>query len=257
MPALLFLAGERSRLEALLGSQSSDPWVMATALFVAFFLGAVHALTPGHGKAIVAAYLAGSRGRVADAVLLGAVVTLTHTASVFALGIAALYASQRFPADRIFPWMALASGVLVTGIGGSLLWRRWRAHDPASGHSTANGRHHHSGHDAGHHHEPPGRTGLLSLGISGGLVPCPEALVVLMISVSLGRVALGLAVLVSFSFGLAVVITAIGVAMVMAAPAFRRLTGDASWIRALPVVSAAVVTALGVAILIQAAIGLR
>ena len=80
---------------------------------------------------------------------------------------------------------------------------------------------------------------------------------VLMISVSLGRVALGLAVLVSFSFGLAVMITAIGVAMVMAAPAFRRLTGDAPWIRALPVVSAAVVTALGVAILIQAAIGLR
>ena len=248
MPALLFLAAERSRLEAFLGSQSSDPWVMATALSVAFFLGAAHALTPGHGKAIVAAYLAGSRGRVGDAVLLGAVVTLTHTASVFALGIAALYASQRFSPDRIFPWMALASGALVTGIGASLLWRRWR--------STAHGHHHHGSHDSGHHHRPPGRTGLLSLGISGGLVPCPEALVVLMVSISLGRVALGLAVLVSFSFGLALVLTAIGVAMVMAAPAFRRFGGDAPWVRALPVVSAAVVTVLGVAILTQAAIGL-
>ena len=118
----------QSRLESILGSTSSDPWVLATALSVAFFLGAAHALTPGHGKSIVAAYLVGSRGRISDAVYLGAVVTVTHTASVFVLGLATLYASQRVTLDRIYPWIAFSSGVLVTVIGACLLWRRLEAH---------------------------------------------------------------------------------------------------------------------------------
>jgi ABC-type nickel/cobalt efflux system permease component RcnA len=225
--------------------------VLATALSLAFFLGAAHALTPGHGKVIVAAYLAGSKGRVYDAVLLGAVVTLTHTASVFVIGLAALYASQRISLDRIYPWMALASGTMVTGIGGWLVWRRWRARRHDHDHEV---HEHHHNHRAPHRHERPGMAGLFSLGISGGLVPCPEALVILMVSIALRRVALGLAVLVSFSLGLAAVIIAIGAAMVVAAPAMRRLTGDAPWLRALPLASAAVVTALGVAMMVQAAL---
>lgn len=242
------LAGERSRLEALLNSPSLGPMALATALLVAFFLGAAHALTPGHGKAIVAAYLAGSRGRVLDAVYLGSIVTAAHTASVFALGLAALYASQHIAMDRIYPWLSLLSGFLVTTIGGWLLWQRTRK---MRSHAHEHGHPHAHPHDQAHEHAHKGS--LFSLGISGGLVPCPEALVVLMISISLGRLLLGLAVLVAFSIGLAAVLIAIGIAMVLAVPALRSMAGDKRWMRSLPVASAAVVTVLGIVIMAQAA----
>lgn len=255
IPAFSLLLQERSSLEALLGSTTSDPLVLATTLGVAFFLGAAHALTPGHGKAIVAAYLAGSRGRVRDAVILGTVVTITHTAVVFVLGLVTLYASTRVSLDRIYPWLGLTSGLLVTGIGAWLLWRRLQARRHDHGH-----HHHHHGHGHGHDHshepERPGRAGLLSLGISGGLVPCPEALVVLMIAVSVRRVALGLAILAAFSLGLAAILVSIGVAMVLAGPVVRKISGEGPWLRALPVASAAVVTVLGVVIAAHAARGL-
>lgn len=218
------------------------------ALVTAFLLGAAHALTPGHGKTIVAAYLVGSRGRVWDAVLLGAVVTLTHTASVFVLGLGTLYASQSVSLDRIYPVLAMLSGALVAAVGVWLLIVRIRA----ARHGAHPHPHPHS-HDGHDHGEPSTRGSLLSLGISGGLVPCPEALVVLMISVSLRRLGLGLALLVAFSLGLAAVLISIGVAMVMAAPAVRRLSGENRFTRALPVASAAVVTFLGVVLVAEAA----
>jgi ABC-type nickel/cobalt efflux system permease component RcnA len=226
------------------------------ALATAFLLGAAHALTPGHGKTIVAAYLVGSRGRVWDAVLLGAVVTFTHTASVFVLGLGTLYASQSVSLDRIYPVLAMLSGALVAAVGVWLLMVRLRAarhgaHPHPHPHPHP---HSHTGHD---HGEPSTRGGLLSLGISGGLVPCPEALVVLMISVSLRRLGLGLALLVVFSLGLAAVLIGIGVAMVMAAPAVRRLSGENRFTRALPVASAAVVTFLGVVLVAEAARNFR
>lgn len=220
-------------------------------------MGAAHALTPGHGKTIVAAYLVGSRGRVMDAVLLGAVVTLTHTASVFVLGLATLYASQSVSLDRIYPVLALLSGALVAGIGAWLLMvrlRRARVGEHHHHHAHPHSHHDHSDH---HHEAPSGRGGLLSLGVSGGLVPCPEALVVLMISISLRRIGLGLALLVVFSLGLAAVLIGIGVAMVMAAPAVRRLAGENRFTRALPVASAAVVTLLGIVLVAEAAGNLR
>jgi ABC-type nickel/cobalt efflux system permease component RcnA len=247
---LLLLAFDRARLEALLQSPSLSPPALAAALVVAFFLGAVHALTPGHGKAIVAAYLVGSRGRVLDAVWLGGIVTATHTASVFALGIAALYASQRFAMDRIQSWLGLVSGLLVAAIGASLLWQRMRH---AHAHPHEHGHHHDHPHTHPHDHGHEHSGNLLSLGISGGLVPCPEALVVLMISISLGRLWLGLAVLVAFSLGLATVLIAVGTAMVLAGPAVRNLAGESRWMRLLPVASAAVVTVLGIVIALQAA----
>jgi len=188
-----------------------------------------------------------------DAVLLGAVVTITHTASVFILGLATLYASRSVSLDRIYPVLALLSGALVAGIGVWLLAVRWRG-------STEHHHHHHDhdhDHHHHHHHDEPGRGGLLSLGISGGLVPCPEALVVLMISVSLRRLGLGLALLVVFSLGLAAVLISIGVAMVMAAPAVRRLAGESRFTRALPVASAAVVTLLGIVLVAEAARSIR
>lgn len=249
MAALCLLALERPRLESLLGRPDSGPVVLAAALGIAFFLGAAHALTPGHGKALVAAYLAGSRGRVADAVYLGTVVTITHTASVFVLGLATLYASTQVALDRIYPWMAFTSGALVSLIGAALLWKRWARWRRR----TSNG---HAGHPHPHAHphlhERPGKASLTSLGISGGLVPCPEALVVLLISISLRRVTLGLAILGAFSLGLAAVLIAIGVAMVLATPLMRRFAGEGPWLRALPVASAALVTGIGLVMLFQA-----
>lgn len=253
IPTLLVLVQERSRLESILGAAARaplDPAILGTALAAAFLLGAAHALTPGHGKAIVAAYLAGSRGRVADAVCLGGIVTATHTASVFALGLTTLYASQHVSLDRVFPWLSVLSGVLVAGIGAWLLWKRTR---PAVAGSHAHPHHHERDHSHPHSHEPESisRGGLFSLGISGGIVPCPEALVVLMISISLRKIGLGLAVLVAFSLGLAAVLIAIGIAMVMAGPVMARFTGRRGWSRALPVASAAVVTLLGLVLVWQ------
>lgn len=244
----------RARLEQILASPASDPLVLAGALATAFLLGAAHALTPGHGKTIVAAYLVGSRGRVVDAVLLGGVVTITHTASVFALGLATLYASRSVSLDRIYPLLALVSGALVAGIGIWLLGARWRAahHDHSHLHP-----HSHGGLPDHHHHETTGKGSLVSLGFSGGLVPCPEALVVLMISISLRKLGLGLALLAVFSLGLASVLIAIGIAMVLAAPALRAIAGENRFTRSLPVASAAVVTLLGLFLVAEAAGNLR
>ncbi|MYA79166.1 MAG: high frequency lysogenization protein HflD [Acidobacteriia bacterium] len=260
---------------------------LVVALGVSFLAGAAHALSPGHGKAVVAAYLAGSRGTIGDAVYLGTVVTITHTAGVFALGLVALYASQHLLVDRLLVWLSFMSGLLIVLIGGWLFWSRWQAfrsgnsaeehqhrnwplgkphshshghdHHHEQDHSHGHGGHDHShGHDHGdgHHHHPPraGRGSLLSLGISGGLVPCPEAMAVLLISFTINRIALGLLVLVAFSLGLAAVLIAIGVAMVLAGPALSRLTKDGPLLRVLPVGSAVVVTLLGFVILVSTAV---
>ena len=278
--------GTREQLQSLLTTSDASAGFIAAALGVAFFAGAAHALTPGHGKAIVAAYLAGSRGTIGDAIYLGSVVTITHTAGVFILGIVALYASHYLLVDRVLVWLSLTSGVLIVGIGGWLFWTRWKgwrsgseaphhhSHGPFGGHTHTHSHSHGEGHqhshgdgqahshDHGHSHPPhgeerlpkAGRGSLLSLGISGGLVPCPEAMAVLLISVTLNRLLFGLVILVSFSLGLAAVLIAIGVAMVLAGPAFDWFSKDGPVVRVLPVGSAAVVTLLGVAILYKAAI---
>ena len=270
----------REQLESLLRTNEPSAGFIAVALGVAFLAGAAHALTPGHGKAIVAAYLTGSRGTIGDAVYLGSVVTITHTATVFFLGLAALYASQHFLMDDVFRWLSLASGLIIVVIGGGLFWSRWRAmrpgesgesgehhsHWPLGGHSHSHAHEHPHSHDHSHdpsrddahsHDDPPRpratRGSLLSLGISGGLVPCPEALAVLLISFTINRLLFGMVILAAFSLGLAAVLIAIGVAMVMAGPALSRFTKDGPLVRMLPIGSAAVVTLLGVAILYQTA----
>jgi ABC-type nickel/cobalt efflux system permease component RcnA len=240
------------RLETLLNT----PGLLA--LGTAFFLGAAHALTPGHGKTIVAAYLAGSRGRLVDAVYLGAVVTATHTASVFVLGLLALYATQTIAVERIYPWLSFVSGALILAVGLWLLKKRWHERDGHHHHHHHPGHdHHHRGHDHDHHdnghsHDQD-RKGVLALGISGGLAPCPEALVVLMLSISLGRAAFGLALLAAFTLGLAAVLIAIGAAVVLAG---SRL-GKAPRFAVLPLVSAGVVTLAGAVLVAQSSAVLR
>ena len=267
------------------------------ALVISFVLGGLHALTPGHGKAIVAAYLVGSKGRVIDAVFLGLVVTITHTFSVIVLGVVMLVA-QGFAPEDVVPWLSLFSGVLIVGIGAWLLVRNMKQY--YSGAQTQAAGHHHShphphdhshdhdhdhphadDHDHGHDHShdddhnhsddqvlthshggrththvvPSERTGfwgLLSLGISGGIVPCVDALIGLLFAISLGKLAWGLIILCAFSLGLAAVLVAIGILMVLAKPVVERFTGEGVWLQRLPMISAAVVILLGALLVFKA-----
>jgi ABC-type nickel/cobalt efflux system permease component RcnA len=250
-------------------------------------LGALHALEPGHGKTVVAAYLVGSHGTPRHALLLGLIVTLTHTAGVYALGLITLYASQYVVPERLYPWLGLISGLLVAALGVSLLWRRGvdlvrarrhvatphtHAHDhphpyahahayshtsPQHGmtpqeHARAHDHQHH-----GHHHAPLDGTvsfrQLLALGITGGIVPCPAALVVLLSAVALQRIGFGLLLIVAFSAGLALVLIAIGLMMLYAQRFMARWQGDGLLLqRWLPLTSAALITCFGLVMVVQA-----
>jgi nickel/cobalt transporter (NicO) family protein len=225
----------RSRLSAL---------VILASLTAAVFWGAAHALSPGHGKTIVTAYLVGQRGTPAHAALLGLIVTVTHTIGVFALGLVTLGLSQLIVPDQLYPWLNLASGLLVVGIGTTVLRARLgRRH----GHDHA-----HDHHDHHHPGDAPSRRSLLAVGVSGGLLPCPSALVVLLAAISLHRVAFGLLLILAFSAGLALSITGIGLVAVLARKAFRRVSFDGPLIRLLPAVSALVIVAAGLAMTLRA-----
>ena len=215
------------------------------ALLLAAFWGAAHALTPGHGKAIVAGYLVGSRGRPRHAVFLGLIVTVTHTVGVFALGLVTLLLSQFVVPERLYPWLTVVSGLLVIAVGASVLRRRLRQRSsPAHAHT-----HHHDQH---HHHEELGSRGLLGVGVAAGLLPCPSALVVLLSAIALHRIALGLALIFAFSMGLAATITTIGLVAVLARGAFRRLRLDGPLVGALPSLSALLILAVGIGLTVKA-----
>jgi nickel/cobalt exporter len=230
--------------------------VVLVSLLLAMFWGAAHALTPGHGKAVVAAYLVGSRGTVRHALLLGGIVTVTHTIGVFALGLVTLSLSEFVVPERLYPWLNLVAALLVVAVGVGVL--RARVLDrlrPRRAHHHHH-HHHHEGHGHGHdhnHHVPGGGLrGLVAVGVSGGLLPCPTALVVLLAAVSLHRVGYGLLLIVAFSIGLAATISGIGVLAVTAKRVFGRLTFQGQLVRLLPAVSALVVVALGIAMAVRA-----
>jgi ABC-type nickel/cobalt efflux system permease component RcnA len=290
------------------------------ALLVSFIWGAMHAMTPGHGKTIVGAYLVGSRGTIKHAVYLGLTTTITHTLGVFALGLITLFAAQFIVPEKLYPWMSLLSGLFVVGIGLNLFTDRFRssglgtwtqafttkirrsprryspvlAHAHSDGlvhehkyvlntshehhdghiHAHAHEEHHHE-HIEGHHHDhshdhaadhshlPPGADGapvtwrrLLALGISGGLLPCPSALVVLLGAIALNRIGFGLILVLAFSLGLAGALTAIGMMFIYAGRLFERFPSQGKIIRILPVLSALFVSAIGVAISIKALAGI-
>ncbi len=187
-------------------------------LLAAALAGAGHALSPGHGKTVMAAYLVASRGGVRHALLLGAAVTVSHTLGVLLLAAVVLLGSDFLPPERLYPILSAASGLAVTGIGAWLLlsclrrYRTRRAHARAHAHGHA--------HDHGHHHGPaavgvrPGRWGLIAIGAAGGLVPSSAALVLLLVAISAGQPAYGLAVAIAFGLGMAVVLSSIGLAIV-------------------------------------------
>jgi nickel/cobalt exporter len=241
------------RLTALLTDPAPlGPWTLVMALLAAAMLGAFHALTPGHGKTIVGAYLVGARGTARHAILLGLVVTVTHTLGVFLLGLATLAASEWVVPERLYPWISIVSGLLVVAVGGSMASARLR-----HAHGHADDHHHGHDHDHAHAHLPPPGTrittrSLLALGISGGLLPCPSALVVMLGAIALHRIAFGLALIVAFSIGLAGVLTAVGIALVYARGLFERLPFDGRLARYAPVASALVVSFAGAALVVEA-----
>jgi len=226
-----------SGFAALVARDDLGFWVILASFGAALFWGAAHALSPGHGKTIVTAYLVGQRGTARHAALLGLIVTATHTAGVFALGLVTLLLSQYIVPDDLYPWLNLVSGLLVVGIGASVLRARTKRH-----------KHHHHHH---HHHDLSPRS-LFAVGISGGLLPCPSALVVLLAAISLHRVAFGMLLVVAFSAGLALTITGIGLVAVLARGAFRRLRLDGRVATLLPAASALVILAAGLAMTLHA-----
>jgi nickel/cobalt transporter (NicO) family protein len=213
--------------------------VLIFFLFAAFAWGALHALSPGHGKTMVAAYLVGTRGTARHAVALGATVTITHTIGVFTLGVVTLLLSQFILPEELYPWLNLASGLMVVGIGGAVLRARVRK---ATGHRPQATGHEHDHH---HHHHELSWKGLVAMGASAGLIPCPSALVVLLGAISQHQVALGLLLITMFSLGLAGTLTGLGLAVVYARRLTTRLNIPGRLVTALPAVSAIVIVGAG------------
>ncbi len=257
------------------------------ALAGALVWGAMHSLSPGHGKTLVGAYLVGSRATAGHALALALTTTATHTVGIFALGLVTLFASRYILPEQLYPWMNLASGLIVVMIGLNLLKARLKRqshrhaehshghhghHDHGNSHShshdlSGHGQDsdywvlasapahtsdhyshphhklahsnlchtdHHEHHHAHSHHHPQHDyvhltpdtpitwRNLLLLGVSGGLVPCPAALVLLLSCVALGQLGLGLLMVTAFSLGLAGVLTGLGLLMVYAKQRFNR-----------------------------------
>ncbi len=240
-----------SGFTALVAHQHLGPGLILLSLLAAFFWGAVHTFSPGHGKAIVASYLVGSRGTARHALLLSLIVTATHTAGVFALGGVTLGLSQLIVPEQLYPWLNLVAALLVLGVGLSILRLRYRAFRAAPTHDHGHDHDHHH-----HHHLEDGERSvlrrLLGVGLSAGIVPCPTALVVLLAAISLHRLGYGLLLIVAFSFGLAATFAAIGLLAVTAKSFFSRVSFEGTLMRALPTVSALVVIGLGVAMTVRA-----
>jgi ABC-type nickel/cobalt efflux system permease component RcnA len=228
---------------------SAGEGVLLFLLAAAFGWGALHALSPGHGKAMVAAYLVGTRGTPRDAVALGGIVTVTHTIGVFALGLVTLALSAYVLPEQLYPWLNVVAGVLVVLVGVAVLRGRVRG----AAHHGHHDHHHHDHHH--HHHHQQDRRDLLAMGASAGLIPCPSALVVLLAAIAQAQVALGLALIVAFSLGLAATLTALGLAVVWAGRAAGRVRlgpRAGAVAAALPAVSAAVIIVAGLTLTAQA-----
>ena len=271
-----------SALTGLVKAQQFSPLFLLGAFLLSLVLGSLHAMTPGHGKALVGAYLVGSQGRTRDAVFLGTIVTITHTGSVLLLGLITLIASHYILPALIAPWLEVISGVLVIIFGINLLIQRRhdlarfasnRIKQPAEGFSIKVADHTHDkessllhthdhthvgehDHSHPHTHAVPANEitwkSLLTLGVSGGLVPCPDAIAILLVAVAVNRIPFGMFLILAFSIGLAFVLIAIGIAMVQGVRFITRSDILSRFSVYAPVVSAVVVSGLGIVLTVSA-----
>ncbi|GIF71541.1 cobalt transporter [Asanoa siamensis] len=232
-----------SALAEQLQSAIQSPGVTPLAFGLAFAAGAGHAVAPGHGKSLAAAYLVGSRGRVRDAAFLGGSVAVMHTLSVLVIGLAwtFLSLSDVIGMADLTRWLQLAAGLLVVGTGVWLLRRRRNSHH----------------HDHHHHHERPG---LLLLGASGGLTPSPAAFLVLVTGLFLGRAGFALLLVLAFGVGMAVVLFGVGLLAVGGSTVVTRGARAYASVRlaarVAPVVAAVGITLFGAGLTTVAAIQL-
>jgi nickel/cobalt transporter (NicO) family protein len=280
---------------ALVAERRLSPGFGLLAVALAVLLGALHALAPGHGKTVMAAYLVGLRGSLRQAATIGATVTVTHSAGVLLLGLV-LSASRAVASERVYPWLGVASGLLLAGVGVTLAARALTGHrhphphphGPAHPHPHAAEGHGaeagegpavlgrdpagHGGHGAhgrgteGHTHgtgrwggRPLGRRGLVALGLAGGLVPSPSAVVVLLGGIALGHAWFGILLVLAYGTGMAATLTGVGLLLArVRGRVDRRLTGPAGSLlaragRLLPVATASVIVVVGLALAAQGA----
>lgn len=231
-----------------------------------FGLGALHALEPGHGKTIVAAYLVGSRGRWYHAIHLGIVVTITHTVGIIALGLIAALGLEQFDTEDVSHWLELAAAIILIAVGGAMFYARLHGHGHHHHHGPF-GHHHHHDHDHAHEHhiehphdhehqhapaEKPSVWSLTALGITGGILPCPAATAPLLYGVTSGQPMQGVLAVLAFSLGLALVLVAVGLAVLRARIFVEQRFGQARWLAHLPTISAIIVTSFGLALLVKA-----
>lgn len=236
----------------------------------------MHALEPGHGKTVVAAYLIGSKGRKIDAVILGGIVTFTHTFSIILLAIAVKLTSNRITLteESLHGYLGTVAGLMIFSIGMWMLVQRIRGrepfhfhshdashahthphqHSPDKNHDHHNHDHHNHDHDHQHAHDSDNHTHggkrasywqLCLLGISGGIVPCPAAIAILLASMAGGRLEEGLTYVLLFSLGLAAVLIAIGLIVVGAGKLTSRFLDAKKFARKISIVSAALITLIG------------
>lgn len=264
----------------------ASPLFILLAFGVAFLLGAGHALSPGHGKAMVAGYLIGSRGRIRDAVFLGLIVTGTHVFTVVLLAVLMWQFSNIIRQEDAIPWLSLASGMIIFFFGMVIFSRGGRPfhektyshglfhrhsheiprkshapHEHSQGDFPSYGHTHPHSHPHSRHPHPPKGEGsdgvslkdLLVLGISGGMVPCPSALVVLLCAIGFAVPYFGLLLVLFFSAGLAMVLMILGVLMVVAKNVMARFTGEGRLLRILPRISGVLVTLVGLGIALRGA----
>lgn len=243
----------RSSFTELIGTKEIGLGIALLAALISAGLGALHALEPGHGKTIVAAYLVGSRGTAKHALLLGMIVTAAHTAGVYLLAAITIYAQKYILPERIYPLLGVLSGVLIAGMGCYLLLQRYLGAEFSHRHDYSAAIESESVNNS---RTPQSRKvsakQLVLLGVTGGIIPCPAALVVLLSAVALHRTVFGLYLIVAFSFGLAAVLIGMGMVTVYAGRLMSRLHLEGPFLQKwLPMGSAAVITFLGCGIALR------
>ncbi|WP_322004558.1 nickel/cobalt efflux protein RcnA [Paraburkholderia tropica] len=262
----------------LLSQGASSAWLFIPS---AILLGALHGLEPGHSKTMMAAFIVAIRGTVGQAVLLGLSATLSHTAVVWAIALIGMYFGRNWNAASSEPWFQVASAVLIVGVAAWMIWRTWReqraAHEHEHGH--AHGHHHHDhdhhdhhGHD--HHHADLDASSteyqdaherahandirrrfanrdvttgqIVMFGLTGGLVPCPASITVLLLCLQLKRFALGASLVLCFSIGLALTMVVSGtLAALSVKHVSKKWSGFGDFARKAPYFSGALILLVG------------
>ncbi|MDQ2965776.1 MAG: hypothetical protein M3R57_08015 [Chloroflexota bacterium] len=252
-------------IPAIFASPELSLSVLLLSVLTAIALGAGHAITPGHGKTLMAAYLVGTRGSALHAAGLGLSVTISHTLGILVLATIVIGAQGLLPPDAVAVTMPLLAGLAIVAIGGWMLAAEAGRLRAARGNRLAHAHEHAHSDDHGHthpHDPEPGSAitwrSLFALGLAGGIVPSTSALLILLGAIAAGRPAFGVVLVVAFGLGMAVVLGGVGVAIVRArswvdrasvGSRFRFVSGYA------PLAASIVVLVLGVWLTAQAVPG--